>query len=531
MPIHMKKELPDWFKIKGYPHFSSSSPTNRSAQNKLIRKVEDPKYIATYAFYPLLHVILQERKYKKVPEFPKNRSHTHRLSDGSFQRTVKKRLIYYSNHRDALIFGYYAYKLSMSYDDLLRRHKGLSDCITAYRKIPIEGSDKNKGTIHFACEAFSAIQSYNREKGDCCVLTFDIKNFFPSLNHDHLEKKWKEVLGTDSLSADHRNVFNAATRYSFIYKDDLRKFKRSKGRRSGFNEQSLAEIRNTFGISAFFNSAKSFREAVKSGKLRIYPNPGKNEKGEIVGIPQGLPISAVLANIYLLDFDRNILLDLVEKRGCYYRRYSDDIVIICNTEDLNYVRQYVYSEMEKSAVEISKDKTEEFVFKQENDRLQVYKLNGLQLQKDKPFIYLGFEYYGYKTLIKSANLSKFYRRMIDAVKRKSKRAIKIAEADDSKPVLYKRQLQKLYRNIDLDKAKRVRTYKRYELLDTGEFRLRTETKKEPFKSNYFSYVRRAAEIMNEPQILNQIKGEQRVFNQAIERHFSKKIENSTGTVN
>lgn len=44
------------------------------------------------------------------------------------------------------------------------------------------------------------------------------------------------------------------------------------------------------------------------------------------GIPQELPISAVLANIYMLVFDKAVNAE-VKKANALYRRYSDDIII------------------------------------------------------------------------------------------------------------------------------------------------------------------------------------------------------------
>lgn len=49
------------------------------------------------------------------------------------------------------------------------------------------------------------------------------------------------------------------------------------------------------------------------------------EKSEI-GLPQGGPLSPLLANIYLDELDK-----LLEKRGHRFARYADDIVIQCRS--------------------------------------------------------------------------------------------------------------------------------------------------------------------------------------------------------
>lgn len=140
----------------------------------------------------------------------------------------------------------------------------------------------------------------------------------------------------------------------------------------------------------------------------------------MIGIPQGLPMSAVLANIYLLDFDKKVIEYLVKNKGAFYRRYSDDIILICDKNFVNKAEQFIIDEMENAKVKISKEKTEKFIFKTANNRITVHKVvleNSVEILKDnQPLIYLGFEFYGYQTLIKSTNLSKFYRRMIYAVK-------------------------------------------------------------------------------------------------------------------
>jgi hypothetical protein len=338
-----------------------------------------------------------------------------------------------------------------------------------------------------------------------------------------LKEKWKTLLGVEILPKNHLNVFNSATNFSFIYKDDLRKFNKTHGKKSNFDEKKLAFIRNKEGFKAFFSSLQEFRNSINNGKLRVYKNNFKNKKtGEIIGIPQGLPISAILANLYLLDFDKAILNYLVKTENCYYRRYSDDIVIIGDTDKMKLIEDFVIKEMEKCFVQISNEKTEKFIFNKIDDIVVSHKIVNGEKTPNLPFIYLGFEFYGHKTLIKSTNLSKFYRRMIYSVKKKCIRAKKIGERNGTKPIIFKRQLYKIYRNINLDKSKSKRKFNSFHKLETGEYRIKSKLNNKPFQGNYFSYAKRSAEIMDELAILNQIKGERRVFNQAIHKHIKNK---------
>lgn len=500
-----------WLKNRGYLHLSPQSDLDTTTP---IKKIKNKKYIAQYAFYPLLHSIIKERRFKKVSGL---RAHSH-----NGKSTVKNRPLHYATHHDSMIYGYYAEILQDKYEKLLTTKDKLGDCIIAYRKLADPSTvDKNKSTINFAKETFDEIKS--RSINGCAVLKFDIEKYFSSLNHIQLKQKWIEVLGEVTLSADHYNVFKATTRFSYILKDDLRLYKSVKGRRPGFDEKALAKIRKT-GISAFFGSAQEFRESIKCGDLKIYKNPFRDADKKMKGIPQGLPISAVLANLYLLDFDLSIYNDLV-KQGAFYRRYSDDIIIICDLEKANEVEKYVLEKIKESKVEISPDKTESFRFKRVNGKVYSFKVENEVARRGVPFTYLGFEFYGEKTLIKSANLAKFYRRMIYAVKRKVKRAVMIAKSKpDTAVVIYRRQLYKLYSSINLKKTEIKSTRKRLVKNKWGDFIYESKPINRKLRSNYFTYVKRASRIMDDKSIEKQVRNHRKIFNQAINRHLKREIE-------
>lgn len=85
------------------------------------------------------------------------------------------------------------------------------------------------------------------------------------------------------------------------------------------------------------------------------------------GVPEGLPISNALANIYMMDIDRKY----ENRENIAYYRYVDDILILVNEKDFIQMKR-----------EIEKD------------------IHNLELEfnhkKDEGFIEEGFEYLGYK---------------------------------------------------------------------------------------------------------------------------------------
>ncbi len=517
----MENDKYNWLKAKGYLHITAQIDVIKR-RNEILAKVQDPAYISRYAFYPLIHATINERKYK-AGGVAGARAHVHKDKYGNYVKTIKARPLHYATHMDAIIFGYYAAKLQKQYEDELAKYPALQEAVIAYRKIPLENDPINKSTIHFANEVFSEVRTRIAADGDAIVLAFDIKSFFSTLNHSILKTVWCKLFNWDRLPEDHYNVFKAATRFSYFLLDDLRIRKSSAYKKHGFDEKALAEIRNKQGINAFFSSPKEFRDRVKSGEIMLHKFPFRNSVGQPIGIPQGLPISAVLANLYLLDFDKAIMEELVVNKDCFYRRYSDDIIVVCKKSDAEMIKNFVSNKIAECEIAISTDKTEQFYFsKNTTSQIECIKTTNSGSLKSAPLIYLGFEFNGNNIRIKSSNLAKFYRRMIDSVKRKAKRARKEAEKRGTKPVIFRKQLYKLYTTKPLSKTKVYTRYKKLVKTETGEFRVVSQKKDKILRSNYLTYIQRASEIMGEPAIAKQIRNHKKIFNQAINRHLNKK---------
>lgn len=73
------------------------------------------------------------------------------------------------------------------------------------------------------------------------------------------------------------------------------------------------------------------------------------------GIPEGLPISNRLANIYVQDIDAA----LRKEKAIEYRRYVDDIIILCNKGDIKKLQRKMNNATKRLALQLHPDKTQE----------------------------------------------------------------------------------------------------------------------------------------------------------------------------
>lgn len=520
-------------KSKGYIHLTPSLNIQANWE-KYLQLIKNTNFVAQYAFYPLIHRNLKNRRYKKPN--PKNhlsqkRAHKHvNKKTGRTERSTKIRPLHYASHFDFLIYAYYADILKEHYEKTLKKNPLLDKAILAYRSIPVsETETQGKSNIHFAKETFEEIEQHFNKNGETAVLTLDLKSFFSSLAHDYLYESWCRLLETNKLPPDHLNVFKAATRFSYVLYDDLRK-----GKNNNFDEAHLAEIRKKHGFKAFFATNEEMRKTIKEGNLPIFKNPFQrvNKKGEkeMVGIPQGLPLSAILSNIYLLEFDQAIINRWVRSEKIIYRRYSDDILIICPPNKLDILYKEIQKLIKHYQVDLSSDKTERFLFQNRvYNKAGDRRLTSIEIKKNNciigsPLTYLGFEYRGYNTLIKSSNLAKYYRRMIQLIKRRAKRAKRLSEKDPTIPkAVYINQIKKLY-NAPLKNNKEKENEqlfrRRYQLVvnERGDFEFYFTKSKQRY-SNYITYIRRCDEIFETKAFSKQLRKKKQIIGQAINRHL------------
>ncbi|MDD2674785.1 MAG: reverse transcriptase domain-containing protein [Flavobacterium sp.] len=418
----------DWFKLKRYPHIDF--PLNAKDRHIWIEDyVKNPLKIASHAFLPLIHKKSKVRKFRR--EYCKKTGDL-LLSYKEGKKIVrnapdpKERELYYAGHLDALVYSYYAEILTEEYEKIVSQKK-LTDVVTAYRKIPVkQGSKKNKCNIDFAVDVFKSIKEY--PKDNFVTIAFDIKGFFDNLNHKLLREQWKVVLGliNQPLPDDHFNVFKNISRFSYIDLVDIFKefqdkifVKSTKHHKEVITRKRISKIKylKKAGAVAFCKKEEYLaKRKMLLKKVRFIKDDNLITKTKDFGIPQGSPISAILANIYMLDFDSAIN-KYLENIGGIYRRYSDDMVAICPLDKKDEVIKAFNEEIINISLSIQSKKTQIFHFERQGRNLKCGQEFPNGINHNKNFIYLGLEFDGEDVKIKSASISGYYRKMKRTIKR------------------------------------------------------------------------------------------------------------------
>lgn len=423
----------DWFKQRGYRHFDL--PVCEAFANKVM----NPAFVSEHSFVPLIHYTKTETRYKKCP------------TTGSRTITTKERPIKYASHRDACVLSFYAHRMN----SILEAHytqTGLNDCVLAYRAI-------GRGNYDFAAEVFT----FAKANAPVSILAFDVSGFFDNLDHNLLKDRLRAILGVKTLPDDWYRVFRNITAFHYADMEELRAHPVFGDRLKETRRDRIASV-----------------EELKRAGIKFHPNP-ELAAGRKRGIPQGTPISAAASNLYMMDFDAAAK-SYCDSIGALYRRYSDDILVICSPQHEKAAEAQIIDLIKKERLEISVAKTERTLF------------SGAGIVTNpRAAQYLGFRLHGTGAAIRESSLARQWRKMRRAIRRTKKIADREMAAGKASAV-YTKRLFRRFTHLKVRSEEGLRTIR-----------------------NFSSYGRRSAAAFGaDEKISQQVKCFERAARRAIE---------------
>lgn len=217
-------------------------------------------------------------------------------------------------------------------------------------------------------------------------------------------------------------------------------------------------------------------------------------------------MSALLSNIYLTDFDKQIY-DKGQNEGFVYRRYCDDLLIICKPSQVNDLKNYLMDLINREyKLTIQDKKTDVIDFKRSpNGKIRSYRraydsVSGTftPLKNDdsnfKNLQYLGFEFNGQNIYIRPGSLSRYFRKM----KARVVKSVSMAYSKNSKSdTIFKQQIYSRYSHLG------KRNFLSYAYNASKKYYLNSDGERK--------------EGMNSPSIKRQIAAHMRILKQEIEK--------------
>jgi Reverse transcriptase (RNA-dependent DNA polymerase) len=458
--------------VKHYSHFDAPLTID-----ELTRIANDPASVVANPFFPLIMFKKEWQPYRAAPR--PNR---------------KVRELRYAARKDAAIYARYRALLSDHYESHIKS-RGLDSFVIGYRRIADDKGTSGKTNIHFARDVFEFVA----RNSPCVVVVADISKFFESMDHALLKERWETVLGVQRLPQDHFTIFKQVTNYRVIEQEDLFE-------KIGFaarTDSGLKYTKRKKEMPKQLTDVSSFRslfDKKNPDRIKIYKH------SETFGIPQGLPISDLLANIYMMEFDE-VVGTWCSSKGGLYQRYSDDIICIIPgaDTDASEVVEKLKSEIKKNgdALVLKDSKVTSGRYGVDaNGKLRFALVSG---RAKNGIEYLGFRFDGQKTFLRDKTLSN--------LNRKFKRRI---NGSASGYVRRYKDKSDIWLQQNFDVAASVSQFLRKERFDESD---------NPKNWTFWTYARKAEIVLNGvgPRIFQQLSGFKRRAAPYVELQLKKAV--------
>lgn len=341
--------------------------------------------ILKHSFYPFIHY---EMKFDKF-----------NIKKNNGKKKAKIRQIYYCSHIDRYIYQ----RFGNCYNDFYNSYcqeKEFDKCSIAYRN-----NKKGKCNIHFAKDVFRFI----KDKENCFIMVGDFTNFFDNLDHKYLKEKLCIVSNQKKLTDVQYKIFKSITRFSYLDIKDIADF-------LCIPQKKITTLKPRLTSSQLHNLKGKF----------LKHNKDDENNWKTYGIPQGSPISAIFANVYMIDFDEK-LNEFTKKYKGLYRRYSDDFIIV-----IPNIKQEKFEDVAKNILGIVnsipnltlENKKTAFYHYNQKSLTPINNVLSGQINENSLLNFLGFTFDGDTIKLRDKSITKYYYKLYSTIDRQIRLELK-----------------------------------------------------------------------------------------------------------